>query len=109
MKVKADKVFKIVMISLILFFLLIFTSEKLGYYENQLGNKAALTNEQIKKFEEDVKNGKEIDVEKYLEVNQKNYNNEVSNLSLKVSSGIEKIFHGGIKFIFRKIEQVIDE
>lgn len=106
---KINKILKIVMIFLVLFFFLLFLSEKLGYYEQQLGKKVTLTNEQIKKFEEDIKNGKSVDLEEYLEYQNKDYNNKVSNISLKVSSSIEEIFNSSIKYIFNKIADAINE
>ena len=62
-----NKIFKFIFIVFFMSFLVIYFSELTGYYEYQNYKKATLTEEQIKKFEEDVKNGKEVDINKYLE------------------------------------------
>ena len=47
-------------------FLVVYFSDITGYYQYQNYKKTTLTLEQIKKFEEDVASGKEIDINEYL-------------------------------------------
>ena len=57
---------KTVFILLFICFLTIYISQATGYYEYKLHKKAELTKEQIKKFENDVKNNEKIDLNDYL-------------------------------------------
>ena len=45
-----------------------------------------MTEEKIKQFEEDVKNGKEIKVENYVVNIKKDYSNKISNFGKKVNA-----------------------
>jgi len=70
-----------------------------GYYETKVGEKATLTAEQIKKFEEDVASGKEIDVEDYL-INEVVPNtNSYSKAGLSFSTKVENFMTKGINNI----------
>ena len=76
---------------------------KSGYYESHLTRKTLLTNEKIKEFEEDVKAGKEIDLESYYVPEKKDYSSFASKLGKKVtlhlSTGLEKIFNSSGKVL----------
>ena len=54
-KNKKNKIFKFIFGLFFMSFLVIYFSELTGYYEYQNYKKTSLTEEQIKKFEEDVK------------------------------------------------------
>ena len=66
------KVFRISFIILFAIFITVFISNKYGYYEYQKHEQVTLTQEQIKQFEQDVKDGKEVDLENYLANTNKN-------------------------------------
>lgn len=74
-----------------------------GYYESQLNKKTVMTNEQIKKFEMDIKEGKEIDIENYLGTEKNDYNNNITRLSMKASDNIQKIMTSGISGALKAI------
>lgn len=90
----------IVVIIVIVFFLLFLVGNRM--YKMELTEKRDLTEEQIIKFEEDVKNGVEIDMSKYI-VKEKNYDNEITkingNISSIISFGFKKIFEYFLKNI----------
>ena len=108
-KDKKNKIYKFIFGLFFLSFLVIYFSELTGYYEYKNYQKAALTEEQIKKFEEDVKNGNEVDINEYLVVNNKKYNNTLSKLASKLSDGISKIVNNGVEYTFKYISKLIDE
>ena len=60
-----------------------------GYYEYELANKKYLTEEEMKKFEEDVRNGEEIDLKDYTVDTRIDYTNKftdaVTNTSLTIN------------------------
>ena len=91
----------------IVFLVMIFTSSS-GYYEYELKKKTTLTNEAILKFEQDVKEGKNIDVNNYVKKDIKNYDNKVSRLGNNLSNKIDNTMSVIIKYIFKHIESSID-
>ncbi len=67
-----------------------------GYYESQLNKKTIMTSKQIKQFEEDIKEGKNVDINNYLVKTKEDYNNKVSRASMKFSDNVEKVMTTGI-------------
>ena len=63
---KYENTFKIIFIFLFVIFLTMYISVGSNYYEYELHKKVMLTNEDIKKFEDDVKNNKEVDIDNYI-------------------------------------------
>ena len=49
-----------------------------GYYQTELQKRTVLTQEAIDRFESDLKDGKDVNVDNYLEIKDKNYDNRVS-------------------------------
>lgn len=101
------KLFKILFLFLILGFLGLYFAYSNGYYETMQSEKASLTNKQIEEFEEALMNGEEISLDTY-KLDNIDYSTNTSKLSLKVSNSFENIVNSGIKFIFRKISNVIE-
>ena len=90
-----NRIIKIILIIIIIFFLsLYFSNYNNEYYEN----KTYLTQESIKNYEKDLKEGKIILGDAYLP-KEKNYNNSISKLGLKSSNLIENIINKGLKYI----------
>lgn len=106
---KANKIFSWFLFILLITFITLYISQATGYYEYEQSRKTAFTEEQIKQFEQDVKDGKEIDINDYLENTNKNYQNNISRLSLNVSEGIGRYAKMGIEKIFEGIAKVIEE
>ena len=73
----------------------LFLMDNLGYYNIAAKNKV-ITEDMIKEFEEDVKNGKSIDIKNYVR-DTTNYKNVYSNFGYNVSVGIDNILNKGIK------------
>lgn len=97
-----NKIFKITfLIVIILFFILYFSRYTTNYYNNQ----NILTEEAMKRFEEDLKKGKKIIPSNYL-VEEKDYNNNASNIGRKTSKFIENIFNKGLSFIIKGLEKM---
>lgn len=107
-KNKKNKIFKYLFMTFFFSFLVVYFSELTGYYEYQNHQKKALTEEQIKQFEMDVANGKEVDINKYLVVDTKNYNNNLSKLTSKLSDGISTLVQSGVEGTFKYISKLID-
>lgn len=98
---------KIVFLSLVIYFLSFYNSSKNGYYQNEQNKIKLYTEEQIKKFEEDIKNNQEIDINDYF-----NYENKVEKkgkkIGLQISQGIEKYTKYGFEKAFKLLNNFID-
>lgn len=104
---EAEKVLKTIMIFLFVIFLTIYISNNKGYYEYGLHKRVELTNEEIAKFEEDVKNNKDIDVNEYLKDSTKDYTNEISRISLSFSNFTSKYIKMGINGVLKTIDKLM--
>ena len=103
------KVFRSTVVILFAIFLTMFVSNKYGYYEYKKQEQVTLTAEQIKQFEEDVKNGKNIDLENYLEKTNKNYQTKFSQLGLNISNSIANTIEKGVNNFFGYISKFVVE
>lgn len=108
-KNKKNKIFKYIFMMFFISFLVVYFSELTGYYEYQNHKKTTLTEEQIKKFEEDVSNGKEVDINEYIVVETTNYNNKLSKVTSKLSDCISNIVESGVEQTFKFLSRLIDE
>lgn len=108
-KNKNNNIYKFIFLIFFMSFLIIYFSELTGYYEYQNYQKTNLTEEQIKKYEEDIKNGVVIDINEYLVVDKRKYNNTLSKLASKLSDSISKIVNNSVEYTFKYISRLIDE
>lgn len=106
---KKDNIFKIVFCILMLTYLTLYFAGVSGYYEYKNYKKMVLTEEQINKFEEDVKEGKEINVEDYIVEEKNSHNNKIANagkrLSFTISSSMSKVLTKCFKVISKFITE----
>ena len=96
------KTIKYVLILLLSSFLVLYFFGN-NIYQNWTSEKKILTDEQIMKFEKDVKDGKEIDLDSYI-VKEKTHDNVITNINQKISS----IIANGFKKIFKYLLKNID-
>ena len=112
MKDKKNKlrttVFRMSFIVLFAIFITIFISNKYGYYEYKKNEQVTLTQEQIDKFEDDVKNGKNIDIEDYVSNANKNYQTTLSQTGLHISNSLANIVKNGVNGFFGYIEKLVE-
>ena len=64
---------KMILVGLAVLFASLLLAENFGYYKTREQKAKALTEEQIKIFEEDIKNGKEIDIKEYINTEKEDY------------------------------------
>jgi len=106
--VKMAKIFKIFLAFVVLIFLFSYFLCFSGYYEYNLQKKKELTEEEIKRFEEDVKSGKEIDLNSYLESVSIDYSNNLtrrtSYVNLRLNDYLKKILTGGFDMLGKFIK-----
>lgn len=102
------KIFRLTFIILFAIFLTMFISNKYGYYEYKKREQVSLTADQIRQFEEDVKNGVNIDLENYLENTNKNYQTKLSQIGLNVSNSIADTVKTSVDSIFNYLNKFIN-
>ena len=91
----SKKILKLSCLILILTFFCSYIIEMSGYYEYNLQSNKKLTEEQIKIFENDIKSGKEIDLNTYLKNTNIDYSNKLTRTTTEASIKINdylKIF-----------------
>ena len=89
-------------------FMALFLSQNTGYMEYQNRRQVNLTNKQIKKFEKDVAEGKNINLEDYLKTNDYNYQNKLSKMGLKISIITGKIVKTTIQKSFKILSKLVE-
>ncbi|MBE6160075.1 MAG: hypothetical protein E7157_03390 [Lactobacillales bacterium] len=101
------KVFWKSFLVLLIGFTAIYVSEATGYYEFEQHNKKVLTEQKIKQFEEDVANGKNIDINDYVVNNKQNYETKLSKLGDKMSTSVKKIIVEGLNNTFDFLNNIL--
>ena len=106
---KLNKLFRYtILVSFVTFFAL-YLSQSTGYFEYRNSKKVALTNKQIEKFEQDIKEGKTVDIENYIETNNQNYQNIISKTGLTISNLTEKAIRKLIDGSFKVLGDLVGE
>lgn len=106
---KINKIFKMIFILCFISYLTFYIAGQTGYYEYNARKKMTFTKEQIEKFEQDVEEGKNIDIKEYLKNTDKNYQNNISKTTLSISENISKITKKGVNIIFTKLGNAIEQ
>ncbi len=102
---KAWQVFKTILILLFIFFLINYYQVESGNYQNELTQKTILTEEKIKEFEQDVKDGNYIDLKNYTENNYVDTSNTISKFGNHIGEGLEKIINEKGQDFFKIIKK----
>lgn len=92
---------------LFVIFISLFIALESGYYESKIAKKTAMTEESIKKFEEDIKENKPIDLEDYTYENHKDYGNNTTDVAIYIGSKVEKFMSSGINELFDILKSLV--
>ncbi len=103
-KSKINKNAKRIFYLLVILFITLYFANQTGYYESRLQSKTNLTKEAIERFEKDVAEGKEVDINNYIDTSVKEYNNKYSSLGLGISNAIDKGVNKSIDFFLKIIK-----
>lgn len=101
------KIFKKFFLILLVGFTAIYISEATGYYEFEQHNKKVMTEEKIKQFESDIKEGKNINLEDYVSNDTKSYESKVSKFGESMSKKVEKYVVSGLNTTFKFLNDVL--
>lgn len=106
---KKNKIFKALFSLLLIVYLVIYVASSSGYYEYKNYKKMTLTEEQIEKFENDVKEGKEVNVEDYVIEETNVYDNRIAKVGKKLSFMISDTLSGVLSKSFKALSKFIVE
>lgn len=106
---KVNNVFKFLFFFFLIAFITVYLSHATGYYDYELHKKVTLTEEKIKQFEQDVADGKNIDLKEYIEHTDKNYKTKTSRLGSRISENIEAGVKKGIIGVFDFLNKMVND
>lgn len=78
-------------------FIGLYIAGKSGYYASEVNQKVLLTDEAIDRFEEDVINGKVVDVNSYLLEDKKNYENDFTKAGDTFTEAVQSFMTDGLQ------------
>ncbi len=104
-----NKVFLVIFLSFLIFFLILLLAQSQGYYKNRNEKAKVLTDEQIENFEEDIREGKDIDIKRYVLYEDKDYSNKVTSNIYSFSLKLENVFDSVIKTVFNSASKVVSD
>ena len=99
---------KIFLILICISYIALYFSYRNGYYEIRNNERKLLTDEMIKEYEDDLKNGVDVTNKEYTVIRE-DYSNTYTQSLLKVSKKIENSLDKIIKYFFKKISTSINE
>lgn len=110
MEIKVYNGIKVITLLLFIIFVTLFFASYTGYYDYENKKQTELTQTQIERFEQDVKNGVNLDLEDYIKKPSNGYQNVLSKIGSKcsktisksVSTTVNKTFDFLIKFVEQK-------
>ena len=103
-----NNIIKITSVFLAISFIALLLAENFGYYKTKEEKAKILTEEQIMKFEEDIKNGKNIDITEYINYGKQDYSNKLSSNIYKISLKLESTFDSIIKATFNQVSKMVN-
>ena len=105
---KKKKILKFLIEVILIVFIFSYVIEKSGYYEYNLQSKKNMTEEEIKKFEKDIKEGKKLDIKNYLNETKTDYSNNLtrstSTFSLNLNKYLIKIITNTTNFFSKLVK-----
>ena len=103
-----NQIFSRIFFILFIVFLAIYIFSESGYYEFEQHNRMILTEAKIKEFENDIKDGKEIDIKNYIVNDKPNYDNNISKFGYMLSTNLEKFIQTSIETTFEFVSKILE-
>lgn len=101
------KIIQYIFYALFICFVVVYCTSLAGYYEYQQRQRVVLTEEKIKQFEEDIKNGKSIDIDNYAP-EKETFDYAPKRLGGKISEVISKYTRKGIESTFKMLNNFVE-
>lgn len=108
MKINLKKVFNTIMLCLFILFVSLYFASENGYYEYKNKKEKEFTEEKMKQFEEDIKQGKNVNLNDYLKDESKNYDNKVTKLGNTISDIVNYSVMDTLEKTFNFVEKLIE-
>lgn len=96
-------VFRRILFILFIIFLINYFAVSTGYHKSQINKKTVLTEEKIKEFEEDVKNGEYVDINDYVVEDYTDTSNFISKATSKCTNFISDMLTNNAVKLFKII------
>ncbi len=109
METKVYNVFKVITLLLFIIFLTLFFASNTGYYDYENRKTVNLTEKQIKKFEQDVRDGKNLSLENYLVKPQNNNPSFLAKIGSKTSKTISNVISGSVNVTFGFLIKFVEQ
>ena len=105
---KKKKWVSVLFIGITIIFVCSYVVSQSGYYEYSMQSRKNLTEEEIKQFEQDVKEGKDVDITDYLKEKETDYTNTLTRTTVKISTKVNDCLKAGIESIFKVLNQLVE-
>lgn len=105
---KKSNIFNKIFFILLIMFLCLYSISVMGYKNKRQENKTLYTEEMIRKFEKDVDNGKEIDINDYLNYEEVDYSNKSSELGEKFSNTVDFVSEKSLEWMSNLFTYLFD-
>lgn len=106
---KKKKWINLLLICLICIFICTYIVSQSGYYEYSVQSQKNLTEEEIKQFEKDVSEGKDVDITDYLKDKEVDYTNTLTRSTVKISTKVNDYLKTGIESIFKILNKLVED
>lgn len=100
---KAWIIFRRITTLLFIIFLINYFQVESGNYKNEINNKTILTEEKIKEFENDVRNGNFVDIKDYTEETYIDTSTPITNLGYNIGEGVNDFINNKVVKFFNYI------
>lgn len=102
------KIFKNIFWLLFIGYIVCFVISESGYYEYKLQKRTVMTNESMQRFEEDIKEGKDVSLEDYVVSSEKDYTTTLTRTTNKVSTSVNSVLKKGIEGVFKVLGSFVE-
>ena len=102
----SKKIFRYVVSICFATFMALYLSQSTGYIEYENQKQVRMTKKQIEKFEKDVAEGKQINMQKYLKTTKKDYQNKLSKTGLTISKAAGSTIESAISHTFKVLSKL---
>lgn len=104
-----NKLIKLIVLLLCFAFIVSYIIYETGYYEYKLQNRTVLTKEQMEKFEQDVNEGKDVDLNDYLIETETDYSNQLTDATVKISTKVNSYLKKSVEILFKQLNKLVQE
>lgn len=106
---KKGKLFKSILLLIFACYIIIYIISNSSYYDYQLQKKTILTNEQIKLFESDISQGRDVSLNDYVISTEKDYSNNLTKFTYNITRNLNESIKSGIEVCFKLLNNLVSD